>query len=79
MALWFFPTYLILRLAEALPMNFKDCSTLPELWEYQCPKFNLLIRIAFILGLSISSSFKEKSSRAPVQVSTGPPSFSPCL
>lgn len=54
MAVWFFPTYLILRLAEALPMSFNNCRTLPELWEYQCPKFNLLIRIGFILGLSIS-------------------------
>ncbi|CAK9069218.1 unnamed protein product [Durusdinium trenchii] len=52
-AVWFFPTYLILRLIEALPVNFHDCQTRPELWEYQCPKFNLLIRVAFIVFLAI--------------------------
>lgn len=51
--MWFFPTYLILRLIEALPVNFHDCQTRPELWEYQCPKFNLLIRVAFIVFLAI--------------------------
>ncbi|CAL1140215.1 unnamed protein product [Cladocopium goreaui] len=50
---WFFPTYLILRLLEALPMDFKQCRTVPELWEYEFPIFNLVVRVAFILFLAM--------------------------
>lgn len=54
---WFFPTYLILRLLEALPMDFKQCRTVPELWEYEFPIFNLVVRVAFILFLAMGLSW----------------------
>eukprot|EP00438_Fugacium_kawagutii_P012185 Skav205401 [mRNA] locus=scaffold1642:362375:363952:+ [translate_table: standard] len=64
--LWFLPTYLILRLLEALPVDFKGWRTLPELWEYEFPVLNLLVRVAFILVLAMGLFWASLTLTTPL-------------
>ncbi|CAJ1329440.1 unnamed protein product, partial [Effrenium voratum] len=64
--LWFFPAFLLLRLVKSLPVDFRRCEFLPELWEYTFPWLNLLVRIAFILILGLCLSWATAVLTTPL-------------
>ena len=64
--IWFLPTYLILRLLKALPVDFERCRTVPELWEYDFPRFNLVVRVAFVLLLALSLFWSSLTLTSPL-------------
>ncbi|CAE7297882.1 PDF1B [Symbiodinium natans] len=51
-AVWCFPAFLLFRLAQSLPIDWMALRARPELWEYHFPRFNLAVRVAWILLLA---------------------------